>query len=416
MNRKIEGETIETAPVRNTHCRPDTKQFRTSEPIFRRVPTDADVSVENMADPKVAMFFTKREGVDVRQSMDRKPNKTNGVDAIGPSATNDRLDYEQVFHSLSAACAILDRDFRFVEMNDDYAAALKATREHLLGKRVLDVFPEIAEHQVLLTGAFDTALTGKQASLKEILYAIPDSAAEGGMRRVWWNAYFTPLTDRHGRVTHVLLRVRDITEQVKAREMKDAIAGEMQHRIGNLLAMVTIVARQTVRGHASFDQFLPEFESRIQSLAKTHSLLTGGNRDGMTMDRLIHQQLDIYADKLNKTIFVEGPNLHVTAVEAQSISMALHELATNAAKYGALAKEGGRLAISWGKVGDGFQFEWKETGLIGVTEPVKSGFGTMILTQILPSQLNGKATREFRKDGCSYRLRVNEREGAPITP
>lgn len=362
------------------------------------------------------MFFTKRAEIRMAQPMERKSIKSIGVDANRSSGMNDRLDYGQVFQSLSAACAVLDRDFRFVDVNELYLATLNASRELLVGKRVLDLFPEIAEHQILLTGAFDTALTGKQASLKEILYAIPDSAAEGGMRQVWWNAHFTPLTDRQGRVTHVLLRVRDITEQVKAREMKDAIAGEMQHRIGNLLAMVTIIARQTGRGQTSFDQFMPDFESRIHALAKTHSLLTGGNWDGMTMDRLIHQQLDIYGDKLNKTIFVEGPDLHVTAVEAQSISMALHELATNAAKYGALAKEGGKLAISWSKVEDGFEFEWKETGLIGVAEPIKSGFGTMILTQILPSQLNGKATREFRKDGCSYRLRVNEREGAPITP
>ncbi len=367
-----------------------------------------DISVGGIAPPKTAIFFTKRDDVKVRQLLEGIPMQSNGMDANHRPEINDKLDHEQVFHALSAACAILDNDFRFVEMNDAYLVASNATRKQLVGERVLDVFPEITERQMLLTGAFDIALTGKQSSLKEILYAIRDSAAEDGMRKVWWNAHFTPLTDKHGRVTHVLLRVRDITEQVRARKMKDAIAGEMQHRIGNLLAMVAIIARQTGRGQTSFDHFMPDFESRIHALAKTHALLTGGNWDGMTMDRLIHQQLDIYADELNRTIFVEGPDLHVTAVEAQSISMALHELATNAAKYGALAHEGGRLAISWTKVEDGFELEWTETGLIGVTEPTKSGFGTMILTQILPSQLNGKATRQFRKDGCCYRLRVSE--------
>jgi len=353
--------------------------------------------------------------IKLSKTLEYKPINSNGVGANYSSEKDANLDYERIFKSLSAACAVLDRNFRFVEMNDAYLLALNATRELLVGKRVLDAFPEIMERQKLLTGAFDIALTGKQASLKEIRYAIPDSAAQGGMRMGWWNAHFTPLTDRHGLVTRVLLRVRDTTEQVRAREMKDAIAGEMQHRIGNLMAMVTVIARQTVRGQTSFDQFMPAFELRIQSLAKTHALLTGGNWDGMTMDRLIHQQLDIYADKLNKTIFVEGPDLQVTAAEAQSISMALHELATNAAKYGALAREGCRLAISWTKVGDGFEFEWNETGLIGVTEPTKSGFGTMILTKILPSQLNGEATREFRDDGCCYRLRVPERAGLSRT-
>lgn len=367
-----------------------------------------------MTDLNDATFVTRRTESEITQSMDGKPINSSGVDANCWPGMNGRLDYGRVFQSLSAACAILDRNFRFVEVNELYLATLRATRETLLGKRVLDVFPEGEEQQQLLTDAFSVALTGKQASLKEILYAIPDNGAEGGVREIWWNAHFTPLTKPNGKVTHVLLRVRNITEQVKAREMRDAIAGEMQHRIGNILAMVTVIARQAVRGQTSFDQFLPDFESRIQSLMKTHALLTGGNWDGMTMGRLVHQQLEIYADKLNSTIFVEGPDLHVTASEAQSLSMALHELATNAAKYGALTREGGRLTITWAKLADGFEFEWKETGLAGITEPTKSGFGTMILTRILPSQLNGEAARKFTNEGFSYRIQVHERAGELI--
>lgn len=409
MKLKIESETIEVALLRSIRCPLDAKPFRAPGPICRTPAIEDEDSCAGMTNLGVAMFFTERAGFRMNQPMERKSINSVGVDANRSSGVNGRLDHEQIFQTLSVACAILDRDFRFVEVNEVYLATLNATRESLVGKRVLDVFPEIAEHQLVLTGAFDMALTGKQAFLNEILYAIPDEDAEGGMRKIWWNAHFTPLINTRGEVTHVLLRVSDITEQVKTREMKDAIAGEMQHRIGNLLAMVTIIARQTVRGQTSFDQFLPDFELRIQSLVKTHTLLTKGNWDGMTMDRLIHQQLDIYADKLNDTIFVKGPDMHVNAAEAQSISMALHELATNAAKYGALAREGGRLTISWARLGGSFEFEWKEAGLVGVTEPTKSGFGTMILMRILPSQLNGEATREFTEEGYCYRLRVNER-------
>lgn len=364
----------------------------------------------------VAKHHHKRIGGTLSLPIESKSIKFARRDAIRSLEQKGSPDYERAFHALSAACAILDRDFRFVEMNDTYLATLKTTREALLGKRVLDAFPEIEAHQRVLTVAFGKALAGEKASLEEILYAIPDASVDGGMRNIWWNAHFTPIPDTHGEVTHVLLRVSDITDQVRNREMKDAIAGEMQHRIGNLLAMVTIVARQTVRGQTSFDQFLPSFEARIQALAKTHVLLTGGNWDGLTMDRLIHQQLDAFADKLNSTIFVQGPELLVTGAEAQSISMALHELATNAAKYGALTQEGGRLTISWDMLENGFEFKWNETGLVGVTEPTKSGFGTMILTRILPSQLNGEATREFTKDGYCYRLQVRERARPQVTP
>ena len=206
--------------------------------------------------------------------------------------------------------------------------------------------------------------------------------------------------------------MNDVTGLVKNRELKDAIAGEMQHRVGNLMAMISTLARMTARGQTSLDEFLPDFEARIQTLTKTHSLLTNGDWNGLTMDRLIHQQLDVYADKLGNSIFVDGPELRVNAAEAQSISMALHELTTNAAKYGALHQDGGKLSISWTKLDEGFEFEWGETGLVGITEPTKKGFGTMILTQILPSQLNGSVTREFFPDSYKFRLRVDQRDAA----
>ena len=370
----------------------------------------ADNSADTpMTGSKVAIFLAKTTGVKMNRLIESKPINSGTATSDPSTAKGDMLDYKLIFHALSAPCALLDREFRFVDMNDIYLATLNSKRERLLGRRVPEAFPESAEHQQMITDAFDKALAGTEASLREIQYAIPDLDAKGGMRDTWWNAHFTPLPNPHGEVAHVLLRVNDITELVRNRELKDAIAGEMQHRIGNLVAMITTIARQSARDRTSLAEFLPAFEARIQTLAKTHSLLSGGSWTGMTMDRLIHQQLDAYADKLGNTIFVEGPHLRVTAAEAQSISMALHELATNAAKHGALHQDGGRLSIGWSRLADGFEFEWNETGLTGVTEPTKSGFGTMILTRILPSQLNGEAIREFTPDSFKYRLRIEQR-------
>ncbi|TYB83731.1 HWE histidine kinase domain-containing protein [Oceaniovalibus sp. ACAM 378] len=319
-------------------------------------------------------------------------------------------DYEQIFKVLSAPCAILDGAFRFAGMNKAYLVTLSASREGLMGRHVLEAFPETDERQQTLMVAFQEALAGTATALKELLYAIPDKNAEGGMRDVWWNVYFTPLPDPYGEVQHVLLRVNDITEFVKNRELKDAIAGEMHHRIGNLMATVATVARQTGRMQTSLDGFLPVFEARIRALTKAHSMFAKGNRKSMTMDRLIYEQLDAYGDRIDSTILVEGPEMRVNASEAQAISLALHELTTNAAKHGALHQDGGRLSIKWKVVGDGFEFEWTETGLSGVSEPTKAGFGTMILTHILPSQLSGEADWEFTTASFRYRLRVDQRQ------
>ena len=322
------------------------------------------------------------------------------------------VDYKKTFHSLSAPCAVLDREFRFVDMNEAYLETLDVVAEDLVGQRMLDVFPEGEERQKLLSVAFGKALSGKNGSLHEIEYAIPDDDTKSGMRNIWWNMHFTPVKNSQDGVSYIILRVNDVTGLVKNRELKDAIAGEMQHRFGNLMAMISTLARMTARGQTSLDEFLPDFEARIQTLTKTHSLLTNGDWNGLTMDRLIHQQLDVYADKLGNSIFVDGPELRVNAAEAQSISMALHELTTNAAKYGALHQDGGKLSIRWTKLDEGFEFEWGETGLVGITEPTKKGFGTMILTQILPSQLNGSVTREFFPDSYKFRLRVDQRDAA----
>lgn len=206
--------------------------------------------------------------------------------------------------------------FDIIDMNEACLKTLDITSENLLGQRVLDVFPETEEREGLLLTAFDNALSGETAFLQEIEYAIPDEDANDGKRNIWWNVHFTPVTNSQGDVSYILLRVNDISSLVKNREMKDAIAGEMQHRVGNLLAMVLTLARMTARGQTSLKAFLPEFEARIQTLTKTHSLLTNDNWDGLTMNRLIHQQLDAYADKLGNSIFVEGPDLRVNAAEA----------------------------------------------------------------------------------------------------
>lgn len=127
----------------------------------------------------------------------------------------------------------------------------------------------------------------------------------------------------------------------------------------------------------------------------------------MTIRLLVEKHLHAYVEKFGKEIVLEGPELRFSTAESQSLSTALHELATNAAKYGA----SGRVEIQWQNIDcSGYQIEWREEGLQDVMEPESVGFGSMILTKILPSQLNGKAFREFSNTAHTYRLIVKERQ------
>ena len=322
------------------------------------------------------------------------------------------VDYQRLFDALSVPFAVLDEHLHYVEVNATYERTLMRPRDQMLGHHIWDVFPEepVVQHQ--LTKAFEKALAGKAQSIEELPYsiAVPESDG-GGTTKIYWSVHATPIPTKVGEPALFGLRVENVTDQVNARELKDTIAGELQHRIGNLFSLVMTVARQTVRNSVSIDNFLDTFTAWIQSLARTHRSLTGGNWNGLTIRALAEQELETYADKHGDRINIDGPDFSLTAVEAQAISMALHELTTNAAKYGALKDDLGRLDVSWKPTNaEGYTLDWHETGLIDLREPASLGFGSMILTRILPSQLNGEATRQFEPTSHRYRLSVSERK------
>ncbi len=306
---------------------------------------------------------------------------------------------------------VLDRDLRFVEMNEAYLDTTQTERESLIGRYVFDVFPEHGERLERFHRAFRAALDGEANELMRVPFSIrrPDSEG-GGLREVWWTCAHVPVCSEDGTVEFVVQNARDVTDEVEAQRLKDLIAGELQHRVANLLSVITVIARRTAEHENSIKDFLNSFTARIRSLGQTHSLLTGGNWSGTGMAELVAQHLEAYAGD-GHHIEIKGPELRFSASEAQSVSMALHELATNAVKYGALKNAKGRLNVTWDILEPGgYRLEWREEGLEGVTEPERTGFGSMILTTILPSQLGGEAQREFSPTGHVYRLNVPRRK------
>jgi two-component sensor histidine kinase len=194
----------------------------------------------------------------------------------------------------------------------------------------------------------------------------------------------------------------------------------MNHRAKNILSVVQAIAHQTEA--SSFEEFIARFDERIKSLSASHNLLIKSQWRNVPLVELVRAQLAHFGDLLGRRITVRGPDLSITAVAAQAIGMALHELATNAAKYGALSIDRGRVEIVWSLQADGagehrFTMEWSERGGPAVVLPTRHGFGWNVLCQMTKMSLGADVALEYAPTGVVWRLgckadRVRESEAA----
>ena len=324
------------------------------------------------------------------------------------------IDYRAIFDTADAMIAVIDRDHRLLDVNPRFCEVTGAERDAILGRPILEAFPESEANRRRIAEVYDRAFAGERAVVERAAYALrAPGAAPGERTERWWTVRCAPLPEPAGPVARIVLVIEEVTEEARAQAMTDAVFAELQHRVSNLLSLVSVIARRTLDGGSDPAGFLEAFEGRMGALARTHALLTGGNWDGMTLGALVERHLAAHTGRDGPGVSIEGPDVKLGAREAQSIAMALHELATNSAKYGALGRDGGRLEVSWTRDGgSGFDFEWREEGLTGIAEPERTGFGSMILMNILPAQLGGRAERRFEETRHVYRLRVDDRPDA----
>lgn len=324
------------------------------------------------------------------------------------------LDFGAVFRTASSPLAVLDRMYRFVEVAPFFCNSVGAERDHLLGASILDAFPETGERHAQFTAAYERGFAGESVVLERQYYSLREDAAdpETAVDR-WWTVHITPLPGASGRIDHIVLVADDRTAEVQAERMNAAITAELQHRMGNTLALIGAIARRTFAEAPRTKALTRRFEERLSALAAANRLLTGGHWNGITLLQLARRQLETYAADDQPNVSLTGPEIRLRPAEAQAMSMALHELATNAAKYGALNGGAGRLAVKWKTLGsNGFELEWREDGVSAPATPAHTGFGSILLTQILPVQLQGEAERSFGEASHVYRLRVPERADA----
>lgn len=205
-----------------------------------------------------------------------------------------------------------------------------------------------------------------------------------------------------GTVTHTLTAAIDITERKQAQERLELLVNELNHRVKNSLAIVQAIASQTFRGEGVGDERRHAFESRLMALSSVHNLLTRDNWEGAELRDVVAESVAPY-DPEGQCFLVEGPPLALTAASAVSVALAVHELCTNASKYGSLSVDGGAVRLQWRiDTVDGARrltLEWREEGGPPVVPPVTRGFGSRLIERGLFTDLSGRATLDFDPAG-----------------
>lgn len=214
---------------------------------------------------------------------------------------------------------------------------------------------------------------------------------------------------RNGRAMRMSGVFIDVTERRKAEDDKSLLIAELDHRVKNVLACVAAVAKSSHEVSKSPDEFIAILNGRINALANTHTLLSRNRWEGVSLGELVRNELAFCAKE--GSAHIEGPDIILAADATQPVAMVLHELATNATKYGALSNGYGRVVIRWRKPSRGrssgkLVFKWRETGGPPVTAPNTTGYGTSVICDLIPYELGGVVHYKLAREGAVCTLEI----------
>lgn len=216
----------------------------------------------------------------------------------------------------------------------------------------------------------------------------------------------SPIRDEASKTIGTIVEVRDISSEKAAKERQALLIGELHHRVKNTLATVQSVMNFTLRTSDSMESFQEGMTNRITSLARSHTLLTDNEWAGADLEKIVRAELEPYDD--GKRLTLDGVNFHLPVDVAVPLAMAVHELTTNAVKYGALSVPGGRLRVSWKKEpaegGSTLCHQWAESNGPPVTPPTRRGFGSTLLERLLGGQLDGTVAVAYPPEGVRVRI------------
>ena len=315
--------------------------------------------------------------------------------------------YETALRGSDVTVFTQDQDLRYTSISNDF-----------LGYRIDEIIDRTDE---------DLIAPDNRTTVVEMKHAVLNSGQpldrelqifDGQILR-WYDFHIEPVSAR-GQIAGLTSAVVDITARKEGEEHLRLLMREISHRSKNLLAIIQAMARQTARHAGGIDDFLNQFNARVQALARSHDLLVQEDWHGASLKDLLRLQLGPYVDPEFTQVSIDGPAGLVKPETAQNLGLALHELASNASKYGALSVASGKVMAHWEQVTNGepngIEFVWAEKGGPVVNVPKKRGFGSMLIQQNLLRSLESDVDLRFEKDGLRCRIMIPRAHLYSLTP
>jgi PAS domain S-box-containing protein len=304
-------------------------------------------------------------------------------------------ELQTILEGIGEGFYALDRDWRIRHFNSEAARHFGRPAAEMNGHVIWDLFP----------GARDTALAQNfravMASRQPMIAESPSVIFEGR-----WLAYrLFPIGDGIGVV------FRDISDRKRAEQQRDLLMAELSHRVTNTLALVQAVAAQTLK---DIDPGLRRaFEARLVALGAAQNALTAKDWTSADLHDIVGAVAHVPADRLS----ADGPHVRLNPASAVAFSLAIHELTTNALKYGALSGEHGTVEIRWAVADGRLRFTWTESGGPPVSAPARKGFGSRMIEISLAAQIDGTAQIDYAPTGLHCTIAaplaaLGERESA----
>ncbi len=281
--------------------------------------------------------------------------------------------------------------------NDAFLSLTGYSREEVLGKNFSYLMARGADSESMphIEAAFATS----SESTSEVCYQRKDGS-------LFWSAIFiSPVYDDSGDVVQHFASLVDLTEHREKETQSRMLIDELNHRVKNTLATVQSIVWQALRNTTDPEILRESIESRLFALSRSHDLLTRENWEGAGLVELIHAALEPFgvANGRSEHFTIKGENTRVPPRIALALGIALHELATNAVKYGAFSNRAGSIAITWqidpAPEGDRLFFRWEEKNGPAVQPPSRKGYGSRVLERGLASELDGAVQLDYRAQG-----------------
>lgn len=266
---------------------------------------------------------------------------------------------------------------------------------------------------------WETACFVHDADVADAIRNAIASAADGGVMRLevpvpveqdephTFDVSVAPVAAGDGRVRHLVFSAVDMTDRVRLEQRQEMLLDELKHRVRNTVTIIRAIASQTLRNSGSLQVFRRSFERRLRSLARTHSVLTDVSWGDTDLGNLVRHQLEPYGDA-GIDFMLSGPPVAAGSKSAVTLGLVFHELAANAAAYGALSQRGGRVDVSWTvECRDGRRVvvvTWGETGGPRVVAPRDFGFGSRLVQFNVVHEFDGEVDLDWRPEGLVCRI------------